>query len=347
MTSINAIRFNRNSGAMVFDEKRGWNEQGMVIQSAQKIKPIVDEHITLHTGLVAGYGNTGSSSIGDELRLTIRQRIRQNWQREVDKTGQKPPHFMTVEDVARLTYNIICEMKHKHTNELLQGRYGFTTADFIQGSYKTTKGDTIEIKERKILEDAEKAITWKGENEIASPVFGNAGLIAGYDEKEGFQIFHFSLMEQYCLPVQEAFVVDGSGRDQCQLVLSDFITEKNIRQRRGEIEPKEGLYAIIKAIVISSRINLGVGGYSNIILIDGSKKHAEKMKLIVDDRARLASEIVKASLGKFITEEKARELLAQLCFENTPWGTINKELFQKSQTPEKLKKYLRGYGYRE
>ena len=85
MTSVNAIRFNETSGAMVFDEVRGWNSEDMLIVSAQKMKPVVDDDVILHTGLVAGYGNTGTSSIGDELRFTIKKRINQCWQQEIEK----------------------------------------------------------------------------------------------------------------------------------------------------------------------------------------------------------------------------------------------------------------------
>ena len=346
MTSINAIRFNSTSGAMVFDEVRGWNSEDMLIVSAQKMKPVIEDDIISHTGLVAGYGNTGTSSIGDELRFTIKKRVSQRWQQEIEKNGKKPNRLMTIEELAHLTYRTICETKHKHTDELLRGRYGFSTDAFIQGFYNHN-GDKYDIKDKDVIQAAENAITWKEMHSSARPLFGNAGIIVGYEPEEGFRIFHMSMMQQFCVPVQEVFAADGSGRDQCELVLSDFAAYKSIPERRGEVLPAEGLFHALKAIVTASRRNIGVGGYSNIVIFDGKKPGLEKMKLILDDRARLASEIVKAEHGDFISSEQAIELIDALCFQYKSWATTNKQLFKLAKKSHELSRYLRGYGYKE
>jgi hypothetical protein len=75
MTSINALRFNEHEGAMTCDEQRGWNDENLRIQVADKIRAVVPDRMVEELGVVAAYGNTGTSSIGDELRLTIRTRI--------------------------------------------------------------------------------------------------------------------------------------------------------------------------------------------------------------------------------------------------------------------------------
>ena len=253
---------------------------------------------------------------------------------------------MTIENLAHLAYRTICETKHKHTDELLRGRHGFTTDAFIHGSY-AHNGEKYDIKDKDVIQAAENAITWKDMQGSARPLFGNAGIIAGYEPEEGFRIFHMSMMEQFCVAVQEIFAADGSGRDQCELVLSDFAAYKSIPERRGDVVPAEGLFNALKALVTASRRNIGVGGYSNIIIFDGKKPGLEKMKLILDDRARLASEIIKAERGNFITIHQAIELIDNLCFQDKGWPAINNQLFKLTKKSQELSRYLRGYGYKE
>ena len=75
MTTINALKINHNLGVMMCDEQRHWNPERMKIYAADKIRPVVPPEITERYRTAAAYGNTGTSSIGDELRLTIYREI--------------------------------------------------------------------------------------------------------------------------------------------------------------------------------------------------------------------------------------------------------------------------------
>ena len=52
MTSINAIKFDDYSGACVCDEARCWNDEGMKIYTAEKMKPCVPGEISQRYGTV-------------------------------------------------------------------------------------------------------------------------------------------------------------------------------------------------------------------------------------------------------------------------------------------------------
>ena len=101
MTSINAIRFDKYSGALVCDEQRGWNPENMIINAADKIKSVVPDDVVESTGMVACYGNTGTSTIGDELKFNIRKRVRQEYDKLLKKTGEPPTELATMEELTK------------------------------------------------------------------------------------------------------------------------------------------------------------------------------------------------------------------------------------------------------
>jgi hypothetical protein len=114
MTSINALRIDRELGIMMCDEQRHWNPERLKIYAADKIRLIVPHEVTERYRLAAAYGNTGTSSIGDELRLTIYREIEKLYHARCEEEGRPPERFMTVEEIASFTFRIISRMKARH-----------------------------------------------------------------------------------------------------------------------------------------------------------------------------------------------------------------------------------------
>lgn len=342
MTSINAIKFDDYSGVCVCDEARCWNEEDLKIYAAEKIKPCIPDAVALRYGTVAAYGNTGSSTIGDEIKWSIQKRIREELDQRTEKAGKPPESFMTMEEISAVVFDVITRLKHTHINDQLKGRYNFDTSDFIRGYYK--KGDEkIEIKDKDLIKTVEKFITWKDNFSEVNAVFVNAGLLAGYEESEGFRLFHYSMIESFCEPVQAAFIVDGSGRDATGISLADYMDRKTIPER-GKIDRVEGVIAILEAVNLASRFNLGVEGYYNIILMDGREKdYSKRLVEINDHRSKLASEIVLAMTNRLISGDSAYKLIEELFFKGKTF-TETAEMFVKStESPKKLRRLLRGY----
>jgi hypothetical protein len=221
MTSINAIKFNNYSGAMVSDEQRHWNPENMKIYAAEKVKPCVPPALTREYGLVAAYGNTGTSTVGDELKTTIKRRIQEEYDKEFEKLGKKPKEFRTIEQLAFSAFDVITRMKRDHIDQELLGKFGFNSNDFVRGFY-VKDGKRIDITDKETIRNVDERITWKGRGEDSKAVFLNAGIFAGYEPKEGFNVFHFSMIEHYCEPVEVIFVAEGSGLDTANLVLADY-----------------------------------------------------------------------------------------------------------------------------
>jgi len=342
MTSINAIRFDGNSGALLCDEQRHWNPERMKAFVVDKIRPAVPPALTERYGLAASYGNTGTSTIGEELRFRIAARVESAFREEVERAGEPPERFLSMEDLARLVFEEQSALKERHIDQQLEGRFGFRTRDLCRGYY-TRDGEKIEIANTEVSEAAETLVMWKDRKGEARPVFGNSGILAGYSREDGFRIFHFSMAEGFWSPVDAVFLALGSGLDAANMVLSPFASE-SIPEGSGSVDRVEGILNLISAVHAASRNNLGVGGYFNIILIDGKKKGASRIfREVHDHRSKLAQEIVWALEEGFLTPPAARRLIDGLLFGKLGFERGLKEFYGASRNEAKLRRFLRGY----
>jgi len=342
MTTINAIRFDEFSGAMVCDEQRGWNSENMVINSADKIKSVIPQELIEATGIAAAYGNTGTSSIGDELKFNILKKVVTEYNLQKKKTGFNPADFTNMEELAKWAFKAQTELKRGHINQTIEGRYGFSVNDFCRGSY-TRDGKNIDIQDKGTIEDIHSAITWKGRTGEMTSVFLNAGIIAGYDPKQGFRIYTLSMIEFGYWPVQEIFLTDGSGRDMASLKMTEFSNRKTMPERRGAINHLEGIFEMINAVNTACTHDIGCEGYLNIILIDGKKPKKDRLTQLNDDRAKLASEIVRCFNADYLTKTKAMEMVEALVFGGATWEDIDSVFWKTSSNPDEMFDYLRNY----
>ena len=342
MTSINAIRFSDYSGAMVCDEQRGWNDEHMIINSADKIKPVVIPVISQENGLVAAYGNTGTSTIGDELKFNIKKRITTEWQSRQEALGKPPEQFASMERLAEWAFEAQRRLKREHLDQTFHGRYGFTANDLIRGYYEKD-GEKYEIKNKSIVEAIHSDMIWKGRTGEMTSVFLNAGIIAGYSPEDGFRIFSLSMIEYGYSPVQEIFLADGSGRDMATVYMTEYNNRKTVPERRGAIDRVEGLFEMINAVNAACRHDIGVEGYLSVILFDGSKPNTERMVTISDERAKLAAEIVRAWETLFIKRSVAMELVEHIFWGNGTWEEVDARLWKATTRPDALLDFLRGY----
>jgi hypothetical protein len=343
MTSINALRFNDYSGIMICDEQRSWNPEDMKVFVSDKIKPVIPQEIIDEMGLVAAYGNTGTSTIGDEIKFTISRRLHEEYRDLKEKNdGKIPENFKTMEDLSELVYSIVTGMKHSHISQQLKALYGFDCNDYMAGTYERN-GKNIELKDKEILEDCQKFMTWKGSIPEAKSVFMNAGVLAGYDDTTGFRIFQFSIWRMFKEQVDIAYAAGGSGSDMMQLYLSEFLSEKSPQEKRGNIDPLEGTLTMVKALNMACDRNFGVGGYYNIILFNGKNPKDKRMVEVNDHRARLASEIGMANHNELISFDAARDLTGKLLFEGLPFEEVNDLLFRNCKYEKELLHVLRGY----
>lgn len=342
MTSINAIRFDDHSGALVCDEQRHWNPERMKVFAADKIRPVVPAEVTAAHRLAAAYGNTGTSTIGEELRLKIAGAVKRRYREAVDRAGGPPERFLSMEEMGALVFAEQAALKTRHVDEQMRGRYGFATADLVAGRYEKD-GSMVEIGSSEIAQAAELLATWKDRKGDARPVFGNGGLLAGYAPEDGFRIFLYSMAEGYWSPVEAAFLALGSGLDAANLVFSGFASRR-APEGGGGVDPVEGVMTAVSAVNAAARNNLGVGGYFNILLVDGrAEDPARILREIHDHRSKLASEIVKAQEEAWIPKKAGRDLIRALLFEDAPFEAVLADFHGAARSPDRLRRQLRGW----
>lgn len=341
MTSINAIRFDSKSGLLVCDEQRTWNDEELKVNSCEKIRPITSQEVIADTGLVVCYGNTGTSTLGDEWTVNMNKSIKNRFDQW--KVSKDPQSFMSVEDVARLAFQEQTKLKHDHIDQQLKGKFGFTAKDFIRGSFEKD-GKKIEIKDKKIIDQIPEYLTWAGRSQNVTGVFLNAGVIAGYSEEDGFRIFLLSLIDPTCEPVSEIFLAEGSGLDICDHLYTDFANARSIPERRGNIPRGLATLKMIEGLNYATDLCAGVGGYLKLIYINGNESDkSRRIKEISDFRAKLASEITLAYTRRFINEPVAIGLLDDIIYNDRSFQEVNESLMKSVSDRREFIRYLRGY----
>ena len=341
MTAINAIRFDDKSGLLICDEQRTWNDEEMKVDSCDKMRPIVTAEVVDGTGLAVCYGNTGSSSLGDEWCVNMTKGLTQKY--EAWKDTKNPSQFLSIEQVAEFAFKEQTKLKHDHIDQQLKGKFGFTANDFIKGSYEKD-GKTIPIKDKKVVERIPEFLTWSGRSKDVTGVFLNAGIIAGYSPVDGFRIFLLSLIDPTCEPVGEIYLAEGSGLDICDHLFTDFANGRSMPERRKSIDRSLATLNLLEGLNYAIDLCAGVGGYIKMIYVNGHEKdHSKRIKEIADGRAKLGGEIAEAYTRRFLDEKIARKLIEELIYLDRPFWDVNEELMKTVRDRDVFVKHLRGY----
>jgi hypothetical protein len=343
MTSINAMRFDHYSGVLMCDEARCWNPEMMKILTPEKMRCVIRPDIQKETGVVAVQGNTGTSTIGDEFMEEVKLRIGEEYDKDCKKAGKKLASFRKMEDLAHFAFEVISGIKRRHIDEGLVGKFGFTGAEFINGSYK--KDDkTVEIKDKEVATAAYRQMTWEGRGEDVQGVFLNSQVFAGYDPETGFRAFLLSEIIPVCEAIQECFLAEGSGLDVCDLVWSNNASMRSVPERRGAIDRVEGLVTMLEGLNSAFRVSAGVTGYPKIMYVNGREKdHMARLKEICDWRSKLASEAVFAEMYGFISRETAMKLVEAVIYKDKPFEEVNEALWSAATDRKKMLRFFRGY----
>ena len=340
MTSINAMRFNHYSGACICDETISTGGE-MKINAGDKIRPSLPQIISENYGVVGAIGSTGSCSFGDEIKHRFYNTVLDMYEAEIEKMGKRPQKFKTIEEMMYILFDLVINVKNKSLNQYIKGRYGFTMDDLTRGYYEKNN-NKIEIKDKDTIQEVISLILWKDTTEVDS-IFLNAGIFAGYDDDKGFQIYHFDLREAYWHLVQACYLAEGSGRHSVDPRMYGFVENLTVEEKRKDIDPAAGIISLISALNAACDHEIGVGGYYNIILIDGKKDFSKRLVEINDDRSHLASHIVRALDKQFLHFEKACGLINRILFEEEEFDAVYKSFWELVQEPDELSRYLRSY----
>lgn len=344
MTVVNALKFNEHSGAMCCDEQTTIGEVRKMM-SSDKIQKIVPTRLRESLHLEAVYGGTGTTAIGDEIRRGIKRRLWDDYEHLVSHTRENPKHYKTIDDIVQIGFEEMMKVKHRHINDIIKGYFNFDTADYMRGCYNDKNDGKIEISQKDVKDKVYKLINWKDAEEVDS-IFLNAAIICGFDHRREFKIYKLNMKAEMTMELAPSiFETVGSGSDSAQIVFAAYANTKTLDERRHNIDRVEGIIQLIRATNAAARFNMGVGGYFNIILFDANHDELpNRFVEIFDNRSKLASEIVQALYGDFISEENTSELINELIFKRErSFEEMNSAFLNASTDKFKMMRFLRGY----
>jgi hypothetical protein len=340
MTVVNAMKFDFYRGALVCDEQTTFGDNRYAYLS-DKIKNLIPQNITKELGIVAAYGGSGTQSVAAEVVKKTKKELELAFQ-DMKSSGIKHFPYDSIEEITRFAMRKLLEVKHQHLNDLLYANFHFDLDDFNKGYYEVN-GEKIEIKQESIIDKSVSYITWKDYNPEVDTIFKNKAIIAGFDPNYGFEIYTLSLMENECYFCGGPYESIGSGSDTATISLNDFINTKVLSKRREKIDPLEGIIELVRATNASARKNYGVGGYFNIVMIDGEKPAGKQYREILDHRARLASEIVYAYDFGLLDANAICHLMNDVVFTEKPFQEVEDEFNKRAKDSKELNLLLRGY----
>lgn len=344
MTVVNALIFDKHSGAMCCDEQTSIGEVRKMM-SSDKIQKIVPSAIREKVKLEAVYGGTGTTAIGDEIRRGIKLKLKDKFESDFIRTRDNSESFITMDEIFQIAYEEMMKVKHKHINDIVRGYFNFDTSDYIQGFYNGSNNDKIEINQKELKEKVYDLINWRNAPEVDS-IFLNAAIIAGFDKSGEFKICKLSMKTEMLLQMAGSiFETVGSGSDTAQIIFSDYASSKTLDERRNHIDRVEGMIQLLRATNGAAKFNMGVGGYFNVILFDSKEDEPGKRFIeIMDSKAKLASEAVFANYQDYINNENTYELIDELIFKRQKSFNELNELFLKMSSDKiKMERFLRGY----
>ena len=341
MTTINVLRFNEYSGVFIGDESISSGEMNLDV--SDKIQSVVPSVISDKYGVVAALGATGSCSVGSEMKSRSFKAFKKIYDDHFKAYGRAPDHFIGIPEMMDLIYEQIIMIRKELIDAKIKGIYGFDSDDFNQGFYDQGE-DKISIKNTSILSEVTDWLMWKHEIDAVRSIYANAGVFGGYDEENGFLLYNLDFREGYYHEVQSCYRAEGSGRHSVDPHMYDFVENLLVEERRGKIDPAEGTLALLNAVNKAVTHEIGIGGYFNIILINGrNKKKTEKLREINDERAYLSQLTAKAWGAGFLKYETAVDLIDQLLFQNKPYESVYKIFMENIKPRKECMRYLRGY----
>jgi hypothetical protein len=341
VTSINAIRFDGKRGAIVVDEtiSSGGN---MSFLGSDKVRSCIPQAVQKAYGTVAGLAGTGSCSFSGTVKQEFHDWILAQFRNECEKAGGHPKGFYSLDRMAKGLFDLIIEVKNRRLSEKLRGDFGFDVPEFIEGRF-SREGKTEEIRDQELIRKVTDWLSYRHQNPEVGGIFLNALLFAGYDDECGFQLYHLDLRDGYWHRVQTCYMAEGSGRFGVDPNMYPLVERLRVDQRRGDVDPVEGLATLLAALNNASEHEVGVGGYPNVMLFDGNKPLPERQREVGDDRAWLASRAVKAYSMGYLNKKVCFGLVEGIFFGDLGLEDAWERLWSKVQHPDRVQRLLRGY----
>lgn len=339
MALVNFLKFSTDAGAIVADEEY-WNIFFRKRMHGDNLYLLVAPDIERDWGVNVVYGSVGYPSIHLEIVTETRKILRERFKDNLT------PGPMRVKDVARIAFDVLQAAVRRRIDQKMMFYYGFTTGELNAGSFGSD-GESIPIEMDAVKSAARKLASRETKDTLLKSVLDSKAAVFGYDA-EGITGYYLAGENSIMGYVHEGFEAIGSGKYASGLVFGQDFKTKTLKMRQAGYEPAEGLLELIDSAFLASEHFKEVGGNLNIIMLNRSARKSENRAVeIFDDRARLATEIVKALRASLLDREAAIRLLDRLIVKSRALESVDAELFEKCSDPVALHFILRRYKARE
>jgi len=342
MALVNALKFSKNSGAVLTDEEYFIGGRRRV-QISDTMQSLLTEEMSNEFDLEVVYGGAGNISFNTEVINEIKKELDKKFQ-TYKRTRESKDAFASVSNVAKISFEVFQKVVRDKVNKKLFGFFGFNIDDFNRGFYFDGERK-IEIKDEKIIDKAMKIIT-NSDGENVKNIFDNSAVIIGTDNILGYNAFDFFGGTTHLYISTSMYEAIGAGSTTTSLSFANMINSLTLDERRNGFDKIFGLVELIRITNDTALKNNEVGGYYNIIFLDGNgKTHKERILEITGDKSQLAKEIVGAYDNEFISKNVCFNLIEKLVFSDgkVNLNDIEKSLMKSCKDKKKFKLYLRGY----
>jgi hypothetical protein len=338
---VNSLKFNFHSGAIITDEEYFIGGRRR-IHTADNMRSLLTDEMCNELNLEAVYGGSGNIAVTSDVVDRIIKVLSARYS-EFKRSGNNEKMFFTLEDVARIALKVFQNVSRDMVNKKLQGLFGFGINDFNR-CYYIHNGEKIEIKEEKIVSKAMDIMMLKGDamkdlNEIE-------GIIIGTDNSNGFTAYDFYGGMTHLYISTSLYNSVGAGSTTTSLAFSDMINSLSLDVRRNGVDRIFGLVELIRITNQAAIKNSEIGGYYDIIYLDGSAaNHKDRFLEITGDKSQFLKELIGAYDNNLVLREFCFQLTDRIVFQNSEFdlGEAENTLFSNTTDPVRLEMFLRGY----
>jgi hypothetical protein len=341
MAIVNALKFDDHSGAMLTDEE-SWLLRRRRTFFGDNLHSLLSPEMADALNIEAVYGCTGLPSFHFEVVQKTRRRLESAYAKGGRSQGGIDG-LRTLDDVAKVTMDVMRDLTRRRVDERLKFLYGFTADDLNRGFFETG-GQKYDIKQDCVRDRAMKLVTWSDKGALMKNVFENHAVVIGHDPRHGYNAFVLKGELSVLSFVSAGFEALGSGKYAAGIAFAKYLNSRSLAQRKRGLNRTEAMIELINTGTAAADYFGECGGYFNICYVDGrGATHAQRFVNIRDHAAKLAAEIVAAYKEGFLKKADAFGLIDELVFARGKWESVEQAMFKKAKNAKGMDFILRGY----
>ena len=320
MTVVSALKFNKNRGAMIADER-------LISDEASSMDEKHDVDIKLYElpllkNVVGVIGGSGSSEEIYSAFLSSGSVIK-----------SKRASIRTGRDMAEQVSRVVARLRRQVVDAHFFNKYGLLEANYHTGKRKGANGKLVDLDE-----DLWNNIKDEYESDDLKGKIDNEFLMMT-SSKEGVRMYRADMDMVHPYEVELMYDSIGSGGGKAGEVLCQFVRSFP-RQARRELPHLEGMEVLLRAYEHSTVMS-GVGGTPLIKIVkDGvilTPSH---------ENSKLAAEIVKGARFGELPESFELNSLDELLYKSADSWRVEEEMWALASNPRRLSRLLRDYPQR-